>query len=238
VSKRIHKENPFDTTIPSFSQLKNGFLKSLSVSKRDDGRWIVIDSKATAYRLFKGLLIGVIGGVIVGMMMGCFPFIEFLLLPPLSFLAKIPPTAVLAVFFVLVGTEMHVTMVVFGILPSLAQSIYLAVKEVPEELIFKAYTLGASHGEVIFNIIFPQILPKMIDSIRLQIGPAMVYLIAAEMICGDEGFGYRIRIQSKLLNMDVVYQYIVILALSGYVMDYSLKLIQSLLSPWHDRKGE
>ena len=48
---------------------------------------------------------------------------------------------------------------------------------------------------------FSYVLPKLLEATRLMIGPAMVYLIAAEMLFGDVGFGYRIRIQSKLLNM-------------------------------------
>src|SRR2546427_5387998 len=95
--------------------------------------------------------LGVVAAVIIGMGMGCFAPVEACLQPPLSFLAQIPPTAALAVFFVLVGTgqEMYVAMIAFGILPALAQTVYLAVKEFPDELLYKTYTLGASHMEVI-----------------------------------------------------------------------------------------
>ena len=74
----------------------------------------------------------------------------------------------LAVFFVMVGTdtEMYITMIAFGVLPVLAQSVYLAVRDVPEERLYKAYTLGASHTEVLWNVIARQILPKVIDALR------------------------------------------------------------------------
>jgi NitT/TauT family transport system permease protein len=155
--------------------------------------------------------------------------------PPLSLLAKVPPTAALAVFFVMVGTntEMFVAMIAFGILPTLAQSVYLAVKSVPEELLYKARTLGASRGELVWNVVFRYTLPSIIDSIRLQIGPAMVYLIAAEMVVGDVGFGYRIRLQSRLLNMSVVYPYLALLAAFGFGMDYGLRRLQRWSCPWH-----
>ena len=39
----------------------------------------------------------------------------------------------------------------------------------------------------------------------------MVFLIAAEYVVGDVGIGYRIRIQSRILNMNVVYIYLIIL---------------------------
>ncbi|MEM6731536.1 MAG: ABC transporter permease subunit, partial [Myxococcota bacterium] len=78
-----------------------------------------------------------------------------------------------------------------------------------------------------------QILPQFIDSIRLQIGPAMVYLIAAEMVCAGEGFGYRIRIQFKKLDMDVVYPYLVLLAVFGFLMDWLLRKLQERTCPWY-----
>ncbi len=85
--------------------------------------------------------------------MGCFTPDRGLPLPAALALAKIPPTAALAVFFVLVGTgkNMYVAMIAFGVLPTLALTVYLAVKEFPDELQYKAYTLGASHMEVIWH---------------------------------------------------------------------------------------
>ena len=240
LAHRQHVNNPDDTTIPSYSQLRDGMDIAFSPHPRSGERWIVVDSGATLSRLFLGLLAGVVGAVSIGVLMGCFPRFEALTMPPLSFLAKIPPTAALAVFFVMVGTgrEMYVAMIAFGILPILAQSIYLAVIEIPEELLNKAATLGASKSELIWNVVVRIILPKMIDAIRLQIGPAMVYLIAAEMVCGDMGFGYRIRLQSRLLNMNVVYPYLVFLSGFGFMMDYGLRKLQQASCPWFESRGK
>lgn len=235
LSHRQHQKNPDDTTMPTWSQLGHGVVQMCEVNKRSGERWIVLDATATALRFFSGLALGCGAAVVLGLLMGCFAPIEAFFQPPLSLLAQVPPTAALAVYFVLVGTgqEMYVAMIACGILPALAQTVYLAVKEFPEELQYKTYTLGASHGEVIGSIILAQILPKLFDALRLVIGPAMVYLIAAEMVVGDVGFGYRIRLQSKLLNMSVVYPYLALLATFGFGMNYFLRLLQRKLCPWY-----
>lgn len=170
--------------------------------------------------------------------MGCLSVVDSLLNPPLTLLKSVPPTAIMAVFFVLVGTnlEMYIAVIGFGLVPILAKSVDLAVKDVPKELLFKSYTLGASHFEVASKVIFPTILPKIIDAIRLQVGPALVFLIAAELLCADEGFGYRIRLQSRLLQMDVVYPYLAILAGFGYAVDSLLRYMQCRLSPWYSSR--
>lgn len=235
LSYRQHKENPDDTTIPTWSQMAKGTVKIFEVNERSQDRWILEDAKATTLRFFLGLGLGVALAIIFGVHMGCFSCVESVLVPPLSVLAKIPPTAALAVFFVLVGTEtkMFVAMVAFGIFPALAISVYLAAKDVPEELLHKSYTIGATHLEVTWSIIFRHILPKIIDAVRLQIGPALVYLIAAEMVCADIGFGYRIRLQSRLLNMHIVYPYLAVLAGFGFFMDYALRFLQKAACPWY-----
>ena len=234
LSYRQHAANPDDTTIPTWKQLWGGVKKLTAAEEHTRERWIVEDSKATLGRLFLGLFFGILGALILGVFMGCLKPVEAFFVPPLSLLAKIPPTAALAVFFVMVGTgtNMYVMMIAFGLLPTLAQTVYLSVKDVPDELLNKAYTLGASNTEIIWNIIVRYILPRLLDAIRLQIGPAMVNLIAAEMVCGDVGFGYRIRLQSRLLNMSVVYPYLGLLAAFGFGMDYALRHIQKKTCPW------
>ncbi len=236
LAHRQYQRNPDDTTIPRWSQLHKGLQSAVEVNRRSEDRWLVVDAVASGQRLFLGLAGGVAASLLLGLAMGCFTPIEAFLHPPLSLLAKVPPTAALAVFFVLVGTgnNMYVAMIAFGVLPTMTLTVNLAVKEFPDELLYKAYTLGASHMEVVWTIIFRQVLPRFIDAVRLSIGPAMVYLIAAEMVVGDVGFGYRIRLQSKLLNMSVVYPYLAILAAFGFGMDSLLRLLQRKLCPWYE----
>ena len=91
--------------------------------------------------------------------------------------------------------------------------------------------------ELIWNVVLRIIWPRIIDAVRLQIGPAMVYLIAAEMVVGDVGFGYRIRLQSRLLSMDVVYPYLALLATFGFFMDFALRKLQHWTSPWFTQRS-
>ena len=239
VSHRQHQVNPDDTTIPNWSQLYEG-VKKFTQPDRKEERWIVEDSIATGRRLFFGLGLGVVFGFAIGMMMGCITPIEAFLQPPISLLAKVPQTAALAVYFVFFGTgmEMYVAMIAFGIIPALAVTVHLAIKDLPSEMLDKAYTLGASHFEVATEVVLKQILPKFIDAVRLAIGPAIVFLIAAEMVVGDVGFGYRIRLQFKLTNMNVVYPYLVMLAFFGFALDYGLRFLQTKLCPWYQRDSK
>ena len=239
ISHRQHQINPQDTTIPSWGQLAEG-AKKFTQPDRKGHRWLIEDSIATGTRLAAGISLGIIFGFLIGMFMGCIASVEAFLQPPISLLAKVPQTAALAVYFVFFGTgmKMYVAMIAFGVIPALAVTVYLAIKDIPSEMLDKAYTLGASHFETAYEVVFKQVLPKFIDAVRLCIGPAIVFLIAAEMVVGDVGFGYRIRLQFKLTNMNVVYPYLVFLAGFGYLLDYGLRFLQSKICPWYQNNSK
>lgn len=255
LSYRQHVRNPDDTTLPNLRQLVEGFrvvttpeTNELSIAfgmnaggeKDFWDSWLPRDAWATFRRLGLGLLWGCSISVVVGTLMGSYEWLAALLLPPLSFLAKVPGTAMLAVFFVLVGSgseAMFISMIGFGVLPILTQAVYLSARDdLHDEEINKAYTLGASNVEVIWNVVFRKILPKVLENIRLQIGPAMVYLIAAEMLVGEVGFGFRIRSQGRLQQMNVVYDYLLLLGISGLLMDQGMVALRRWLCPWF-KKG-
>lgn len=236
VAQYQQSKNPNDTTVPTWSQMGQGVARAFSAPAEGEPVRIFVDVKATYGRLALGLLMGVAIAVVLGMAMGCYEPIEAFFLPPLAFLAKIPPTAMLAVFFVLVGTqiEFYIAMIAFGTAPTLAQAVYQAArKDVPEELVYKARTLGASEPEVIWNIVFRQVLPRVIEATRLQIGPAMVYLVAAEYVVGGGvGFGNRIRVEQRVLNFNLIYFYLTVLGASGLLIDYTLSTLRQKMCPW------
>ncbi|MCO6046453.1 ABC transporter permease subunit [Aeoliella sp. ICT_H6.2] len=233
VSHRAHVENPRNKTLPNFSQFQEGWHR---IATGEGGIEFWADVTASASRLAIGVGAGVLLAFIIGLAMGCFPVIESLLMPPLAFFAKIPPTAMLAVYFVffgVTGIKIFIALIAFGIFPTLAQAITQAAqKDVDEHTLYKSYTLGASNFEVVWEVVLKQILPRIIENARLQIGPAMVFLIAAEFALADQGFGYTLRMQSRLQNMNIVYTYLVVLGVFGLVIDWLLILLRRLMCPW------
>ena len=233
MSHRVHIENPNNRTIPNFSQFMEGF-KWIAEGEQDIDFWADIRSSAT--RLTVGVCSGVLLAFVTGLAMGCFPVVEAALMPPISFFAKIPPTAMMAVYLVLFGVrgiEIFVALIAFGIFPTLAQAITQAAqKDVDEHTLFKSYTLGASNFEVVWEVVVRQILPRIIEASRLQIGPAMVFLVAAEYALADQGVGYVLKMQARKVNMNVIYIYLALLAFTGLAIDWALIKLRQKLCPW------
>lgn len=238
ISHRAYQKNPNQKTIPGWTQGNRSFLegfKKITTSTENEEAWLLQDASVSMQRFALGIVLGSALALITGIAMGCFTPVEAFLRPPISFLASIPPTAMIVVYMLLFGLElkMFIAVIGFGIFPTLAQAIFQAAKhDVSDSAINKAYTLGASQFEVIWEVVVPQILPRIIDAIRLQVGPAMIFLIAVELALGSEGIGYRLRNAPRGNYYNVIFIYLILLGIFGMLVDWALAALRRWLCPW------
>ena len=136
----------------------------------------------------------------------------------------IPPMAVLPVLFIVfgLGELSKVVLIVFGVAPCLVRDLAFAVGALPTEQIVKAQSLGASTWQVAIRVVLPQVMPRLIESVRLMLGPAFLFLISAEAIAAESGLGYRIFLMRRYLAMDVILPYVAWITLLAYLMDFAL----------------
>jgi NitT/TauT family transport system permease protein len=146
----------------------------------------------------------------------------------------IPPLALLPILFIALGLgeTTKVILLVIGITPFLVRSMAMKVGELPREQFIKAQSLGGSSWLIARKIVIPQLLPSLLDGIRLSIGPALLYLIAAEAIASEVGLGYRIFLVRRYLAMDVIIPYVAWITILAFLIDAVLTMTQRKLFPW------
>ncbi len=91
-------KNPTQTSVPGWSGFVDGLRRMTQptgLPSNPKPSMLAIDLAATYWRLFLGLSTGVILSIVVGMAMGSYRWIEAPLLPVISFMSKIPPTAMM-----------------------------------------------------------------------------------------------------------------------------------------------
>jgi NitT/TauT family transport system permease protein len=81
-------------------------------------------------------------------------------------------------------------------------------------------------------VVLPQLWPRLIDSLRLSMGSAWLFLIAAEAIASTEGLGYRIFLVRRYLAMDVILPYVVWITLLAVLTDLGLRLLRARAFRW------
>lgn len=235
-------ENPNDKLLPSFATLGDSVQRLvLEPSKRTGEIELWADTWASLRRLSLGVGAAALIGLTFGVMLGALPLARAGFAPFVASLSLIPPLALLPILFIVFGLEelSKVVLIVFGIAPVIIRDLQQRVQELPREQLIKAQTLAGNSWQIILRVILPQVLPRLIDAVRLSLGAAWLFLIAAEAIAATEGLGYRIFLVRRYLAMDVILPYVAWITLLAYVTDFGLKQASRRLFPWyHSREDE
>jgi NitT/TauT family transport system permease protein len=227
--------NPEDKLLPPVGEMATAIRHAAFEPDRRTGEIVLwTDTAASLQRLGWGLGIATLAGLCFGLAIAVLPFVSASLAPLIAILSMIPPMAVLPILFIVfgLGELSKVVLIIFGVAPFLIRDVVLAAKTLPTEQIVKAQTLGASTWQVAIRVVLPQILPRLIDAVRLSLGPAFLFLISAEAIAADAGLGYRIFLLRRYLAMDVILPYVAWITLLAYLMDYALMRLSRAAFPW------
>ena len=228
-------ENPDDKLLPALSTMAEAVRHmAFEVDARTDDILMLSDTISSLGRFFSALAISTSVALVLGVMIGLLPSANALMAPFVGVASMVPPLALLPILFIVMGLgeNSKIALIVIGTLPFIIRDLTLRVLELPREQLIKAQTLGASTWQVALRVVLPQILPRLIDSVRLQLGPAWLFLIAAEAIASDSGLGYRIFLVRRYLSMDVIIPYVIWITFLAFVMDAGLGLLQRKLFPW------
>ena len=94
--------------------------------------------------------------------------------------------------------------------------------------------LGLGKPRICLRLVLPQLMPRLLISLRLVLGSAWLFLIAAEAIASTDGLGYRIFLVRRYMAMDVILPYVAWITLLAWAMDYLLRRLTQLLFPWYE----
>ena len=232
--------NPADKLLPAFTTLAASIDRLAFLPDPRTGDYLLwADTLASLSRLGWGLGLATGGALAIGLAVAVLPLARALLAPLVAFVSMVPPLALLPILFILLGLGevSKVALIVIGIMPVMTRDLALAASALPREQIVKAETLSASTWLIAIRVVLPQILPRLIDSLRLQLGPAFLFLIAAEAISTDAGLGYRIFLVRRYLAMNIIFSYVAWITLLAVLLDLGLTGLRRRLFPWSELRG-
>jgi len=229
-------ENPNDKLLPSFSEIHQAIDRMAFTPDRRTGEYLFWkDTQSSLKRLLTGIGVAAAIGLTFGLLTGAIPLLGANLNPLITVISLIPPLAVLPILFIVfgLGELSKVVLIVFGVAPFIIRDLYQRTREIPAEQLVKAQTLGAHSGQIVLRVLLPQVLPRLIDAVRLSLGAAWLFLIAAEAIASTDGLGYRIFLVRRYLAMDVILPYVAWITLLAFFLDWLLVRVSRLAFPWY-----
>lgn len=233
-------DNPNDKLLPGFASLHDAIIRMAFTEDKRSGQYLFwVDTLASLQRLGIAVVISALTGLVIGIGNGLIPLIRAPFSSFVAVLSMIPPMAILPILFIVFGLDelSKVMLIVLGTAPYIARDIQQRVMEIPSEQLIKAQTLQASSWQIVVRVVLPQMMPRLLDAVRLSLGAAWLFLIAAEAIASTEGLGYRIFLVRRYMAMDVILPYVAWITLLAFVADLGLRGISKMCFPWYHRGG-
>jgi NitT/TauT family transport system permease protein len=242
-SAERHKENPDDRVVPTLAQLGEGLHDAAFGTDEDAaGRslparffesMLWTDTVASGKRFIWAMLL-LVPAVILGLHVGMFPYVGAFFLRFILFFDKIIALSVLPILFIAFGIDelSKVMLIVIGVTPTIILDTINLTKGVPKEQVVKGFTLGASDFAIAYRVVLKQILPRILNSIRLNLKAVMLFLFAGEMIASTDGLAYRIALLRRNMGMNTILPYVLWVALLLFLIDASMRIANQKLHPW------
>ena len=189
---------------------------------------------ASFLRVLCGFLISSIIAFPLALMMGAFTKVNALFEPSSIFLAYLPIPALVPLTMSIfgIGEMQKIMFLALAFFVYLVPLLVKAVDEVDNVYLQTAYTLGARRKEIVFKVLLPVALPKIINAMRLGFGVGWTYIILAEMVAADRGLGQIIIIAQRRGPREHIYLVLLSIVIIAYSTDKLWVKLHDTLFPY------
>lgn len=185
------------------------------------------DIAASLGRVVKGWAMAIAFAVPLGLLVGNFRPVRWLVEPILSFFRFVPAIALTTLFLMWfgVGEESKVALIFYAAFFPIFVNTIAGVATTEPYLVEAASCMGAKKARTFFTVVVPSAVSNVYTGVRLGLSSAFICVIAAEMLVGSDGLGYLINSSKLYYKTSWAFAGIVTLAIIGFVADRLLMLI-------------
>ncbi|MGN0695338.1 MAG: ABC transporter permease [Oscillospiraceae bacterium] len=224
-----------ETIIPSPRSVLESFI---DVTKNGYKGHSLLEHLGTSMkRLMIAYGLVVVTAVPLGLLSGYNPKVRAVLEPVVEFYRPLPPLAYYTILVLWMGIDESSKLALLylaGFAP-----VYIAcvsgVIRIKEDYINGAKTLGAGKRQIFFYVIFPAALPDVFTGLRTALGVEYTTLVAAEMVAATAGMGWLVLDASNYLRSDTVFMGVIIMGITGILLDRIIRLIEKKVIHWKGR---
>lgn len=205
-----------------------------SIARLNESGRLWTDIGMSVLRVGTGFVLAAIVAVPVGILIGTYHLADAVFEPMTDFIRYMPAAAFIPLIMLYVGIDeaSKILVIFIGTYFQLVLMIAAVTRNVQNDVINVAYTLGASQFQVLTKVIVPASLPGILDVFRITFGWAWTYVIVAELVAAQSGLGFRIMESQRFLRTEVIFLYIIIIGLLGLLFDQTLRWLSKKALPW------
>lgn len=196
--------------------------------------YLTQDTISSFTRVISGFMLSALVAVPLGILMGTFASIRALFEPIIGIVRYMPAPAFIPLLIIYLGIDEapKIALIFIGTVFFNILMIMDSVKFVPHDLIETTYTLGGKRWQVLLQVITPYIMPRIIDTFRVNMAASWNLVVVAELLAANEGLGKRILLAQKFLRTEEIFACLIILGLIGFAIDLFFRLLVRLCCKW------
>jgi nitrate/nitrite transport system permease protein len=188
--------------------------------------WLLL---ASLRRVLLGFGLGAIVAIPVGFLIGMSRPAMLALNPIIQVFKPVSPLAWLPIslaIFNLADPSAIFVIFITSLWPTIINTA-LGVSSVSQDYIDVARVLEMPQWRRITKIILPASLPYIFTGLRISLGIAWLVIVAVEMLTGGVGIGFFLWDEWSRLNLSSVFLGILVIGVTGLVLDYGVSRIQA-----------
>ena len=178
-------------------------------------------------RVWAAFLLAVVMAVPLGLMMSSYRAVGAFFEPFIDFIRYLPVPALVPLLIIWfgVGEASKIAVLWMGTFFQLVLLVADDTRRVPAEYVESGFTLGASQGQIMRDIIVPAALPNIVDNLRITLGWCWTYLIVAEIVAASSGVGHVIWSLRRFVKTPEVMAGIVAIGIVGLLTDQAFRYL-------------
>jgi NitT/TauT family transport system permease protein len=181
-----------------------------------------------------GFLLAIVVGLVLGLLMGWFPAIQFLVDPFVNFLNSTPRIALAPLFIIWfgIGIWSKVAVIFFGAVFPILITTIAGVKNLDRSLLRAARSFGANNLQLFTTVALPGAVPYILSGLRLGIAHALTGVVVGEFIAANAGVGLLMVRAASVYDTATVFAGVVIVAVLGLGFTELLGLLERRFQAW------
>jgi NitT/TauT family transport system permease protein len=188
----------------------------------------------SAFEFAAGYLGAIALAVPLGIAIGWYRRLAFILDPWLNFFNSLPRIALLPliVLWLGLGLEAKIAVVFLGAFFSIIVPTVQGIRTVDRRYLDVARSFGASQWRLFASVVIPSTIPFIVAGLRLGIGRALTGVIVAELYAQTEGLGVMISRASAVLQVDRMLFGVFVFTLAGVLGVEALRRVERHIERW------
>lgn len=197
---------------------------------------LAFHARISLIRVVQGFALGAGAGLVLGISMGLSRRVRELVEPLFLAMAQVPALGWIPLVMLLVGIDeaLKVIIIAKAALIPVTINTCKGILNVPRNYKEVGEVLTFGRWQTLTKILAPASIPTVFTGIRYGLTNAWLALVAVELLASSEGLGYLMVWGRQLFQLDLVIMAMIVVGVIGFVLDWSLGLVERRLQRWED----